>query len=95
MSENHIKLKFDPTVSRLAGFPFGEEVYKKQVCGQVDFSKQVVIEFPQQIIKVASSFVQGFFKGIVEQVGMEAVGKEVQIVTANPALIDSILDNLI
>ena len=94
MSNNHVKLEFDKTITRLAGFPYGEAVYNEQIKGCVDLSKPVTIEFPEQIIKIASSFVQGFFKEIIQEVGVEEIGKSVQIVTPNLGVKQTIVSNL-
>lgn len=91
---NYIKLEFDKTITRLAGFPYGEAVYNEQVKESVDFSEPVTIEFPEQIVKIASSFVQGFFKEIIYKVGVEEIGKSVQIVTPNPSIEQTIISNL-
>ena len=64
--ENKVELKFDKTVTRLAGNPYGRLVYEEQVKGKVDFGKTVYITFPDEIIYIASSFVQGFFDEIVK-----------------------------
>lgn len=94
-NNNYITLEFDKSVSRLAGFPYGERIYKEQVKDQVDFTKPVVIEFPSQIIKIGSSFVQGFFNEIVAKVGMEEIGGRVQIKAGSEEVRASIFNNLI
>jgi hypothetical protein len=93
--ENKVELKFDKTVTRLAGNPYGRLVYEEQVKGKVDFGKTVYITFPDEIIYIASSFVQGFFDEIVKIVGILGVGRNV-IVTANGVNVQKmIIDNLI
>lgn len=94
MEGNHICLKFDSVVTRLAGFDYGKKIYHEQVEGQVDFSQYVTIEFPAQIIKIASSFVQGFFEGIIDQAGLDQIGDQVMVVTGSPELTASIFNNL-
>jgi len=92
---NEIKLKFDKTVTRLAGNPYGRLVYEEQVKGKVDYNKVVYITFPDEIIYIASSFVQGFFDEIIKKVGVLGVGKQV-IITANGIDINkTIIKNLI
>lgn len=93
-TNNYIKLEFDKTITRLAGFPYGEAIYNEQVKNRVDFSKLVTIEFPEQIVKIASSFVQGFFNEIICEVGVDGIGKNVQIITPNPNLKQTIISNL-
>ncbi len=92
---NHIVLEFDKTITRLAGFPYGEKVYSEQIKGRVDFTKPVTIEFPSQIVKIGSSFVQGFFNEIVASVGIAEIGKLVQVVAGTEEVKQSIFENLI
>ena len=49
----------------------------------------------QQIIRIASSFVQGFFEKIIENVGVSGIGKVILIEPSDSKLYDSIIDNLI
>ncbi len=94
--KNYFKLKFDKTVTRLAGYPYGESVFKEQIAGRVDYSDlPIKIEFPDNIIRSGSSFTQGFFKVFISKFGYNCIGNEVQIITKNQSLINSIKDNLI
>lgn len=93
--EKYINLSFDKTVSRLAGFAYGQEIFQKQVKEQIDYQGITHIVFPDSIIKIASSFVQGFFDEIIAKVGMDAIGRTIIISTQNPDLKESILNNLI
>lgn len=94
MEKNHVCLRFDSVVTRLAGFDYGKEIYQAQVENQIDFSCPVVIEFPDRIIKIASSFVQGFFEDIIKQVGLNQIGNQVKVVARSPELVASIFNNL-
>jgi len=96
MEKKHIRLIFDQTVTRLAGFKYGMETYDSQVGNCVDFScdQIIVIEFPEQIIRIASSFVQGFFEKIIKQIGLESIGSQVEIQTGDIELTKSIFKNL-
>lgn len=94
MGNNHVYLQFDPMITRLAGFDYGKKTFANQVENQVDFTNTITIVFPKQIIKIASSFVQGFFEGIIDQVGFEEIGRQVIIETGSESLTKSIFDNL-
>ena len=52
-----INLQFPKSETRLAGFPYGEAVYNEQVKDIITFEDKIEIVFPNQIEKVASSFV--------------------------------------
>lgn len=91
--DNKVTLVFDKTITRLAGYPYGEQVYAEQVEGKLDFSKKAYIEFPDTIVKSASSFVQGFFYNIIALVGISGIGSRVVLVCSD-SLRESIMDNL-
>ena len=86
--QKRIELKFDKSVMRLAGYQYGKNIF-------IDYSQKTVIVFPQQIIRIASSFVQGFFEKIIENVGVSGIGKVILIEPSDSKLYDSIIDNLI
>ncbi len=92
---NVIKLVFNKSTTRLAGNPYGVSVYKEQVEDKIDYSKINIIEFPDNIEKAASSFVQGFFAEIVEQIGYSNIGRVVKIKASNESLEESIYRDLI
>lgn len=84
MDVQRICLQFNPVITRLAGFDYGKEIYQEQVKAQIDFSRKTIIEFPSQIIKIASSFVQGFFADIIEQIGLDQIGAQVEVDAERP-----------
>ncbi|NFH89717.1 hypothetical protein FDA33_05785 [Clostridium botulinum] len=58
--KNIIELKINNSITRLAGNPFGVEVYTDQAKQKIDYNKENVIIFPLSIEDIAISFVQGF-----------------------------------
>lgn len=89
-----IYLEFDKTVTRLAGYPYGKLVYKTQVGTAIDFTQDIEIVFPEQIVSIASSFVQGFFNEIVAKVGILGVGKQIRVVAPSIDVEEKIIKNL-
>ena len=79
MKTKIFNLKFDSSVTRLAGNPYGREVYDKQLKGKIDFDAISVIVFPKEIENVASSFVQGFFCEIVDNIGFDGLQTKIKI----------------
>jgi len=75
-----ITLKFGGSINRLAGNKYGQEIYKTQVSGKIDFESKNIIIIPSQIENVAISFFQGFTKEIVQKVGKDKVFEIVEIV---------------
>lgn len=93
--EKIIQLHFNATVTRLAGYDYGRSVYETQIKDFIDYTTVTYLEFPNQIVKVASSFVQGLFSEIVKNVGMAAIGEKIVIRAATPKLEASIMGNLL
>lgn len=90
-----IELKFDKTVSGLSGYPFAKSEYQKQVKEKyTNYSEKLVIVFPDNIEKVASSFVQGFFEDLVNEIGYEGIEKNVTIKSKNDKLAQLIFERL-
>jgi len=92
--ENTIALQFDKSVTRLAGNEFGKSIFEAQVKGRIDYSQKTQIVFPEQIISIASSFVQGFFEEIVKNVGILGVGKDVVVIAPSIDVQNKIIKNL-
>lgn len=95
MNNNTFNLVFNKTVTHLAGFLYGSEVYKEQVEKNIDFNNTIVIIFPKEIVRVASSFTQGFFQKIIEKTGYKDFSNKVKIQSENQEVVKSIYDNLI
>ena len=91
---NRIKLVFDKSLSNLAGYEFGIKIYNEQVKGKINLEVPFVFEFPEQIKVVASSFVQGFFADIVNQIGLLATEERTKIESVNSRLSSSLLQKL-
>lgn len=90
-----IILNFDKTTSRLAGNPYGKEVYHSQVKDKyIDYSEPLVVVFPDNIKKVASSFVQGFFTELVSKIGYEGIEEKVTIKAGSPKIAEDILGRI-
>ena len=91
---NSVSLVFNKTITKLAGFPYGESVYETQIKDKVDLFQPCKIVFPSNIEKVASSFVQGLFSEIVKAIGYQGVENNIEIETANKELTADIWDKL-
>lgn len=94
MENNIIKLKFEQTISGLAGNDYGYEEYKKQIKDTFDYSKNNTIIFPNQIKKVAISFVQGMFRDILEKIDKNEIEKYVTIKSSSEQLTNKIVSNI-
>ncbi len=83
MENNLIKLQFGNTIVALAGYDYGVDVFKSLVEKKVDLDNSIMIEIPDTIQIVASSFVEGFFSKWVEKYGYEYVLDKVKVICTN------------
>lgn len=89
---NKVNLKFDKKLTNLAGYDFGVKVFEEQAKNKLEFNEKFELVFPDEIRMIASSFVQGFFAGIVKQIGLKAT--EENLVISNEKLRNSIIKKL-
>lgn len=92
--EQRIELVFAKDLSKLAGNTFGVNTYEKQVKGKIDLSKQIIFVIPTRIDRVASSFVQGFFDAIVNEIGISGVEEQISFESSIPNIKEFVLENL-
>lgn len=81
--DNAVKLSFSKSLTNLAGYDYGKQVYEEQIAGKIDINTDFTLEFPSSIKGVASSFVQGLFRDIVEKIGLNATERRLKIVSSN------------
>lgn len=74
-----IELGEDKTLTSLAGNEYGSKIYLDQVKNKLDLEEVNHIEFPRQIDKVAISFVQGFTRDLLEELGFEKFNEKIKI----------------
>lgn len=93
-----IQLEFIKCETRLAGFPYGEATFNEQVKNKIQDSDFVdggiKIVFPNQIEKVASSFVQGFFSELINTMGYSEIERCFLIETNDEKLTKRIKENI-
>ena len=92
---NRINLVFDKQLTRLADNPYGYEVYENQIKDKINWEEVNEIIFPQQIDRIAVSFIQGFAKEILKKVDKNDVEKLFVFKASNKELEDKILNNII
>lgn len=92
----NIKLRFEKSDTRLAGFQYGNKIYNEQVKDIIDFTNfdDITIIFPNEIEMVASSFIQGFFADIKEHVGFSGIENNITIKAATQDLAENIIKNI-
>lgn len=92
--KNEITLEFDKVISGLAGYDYGKEVFEQQVKEKIDYNNKIIIIFPETIKRIASSFIQGFFEEIVEEIGICGVEKNIEIRSSKLDMKQTIINNL-
>lgn len=92
---NTIVLHFDKADTRIAGNPYGKEVFRTQVKDKIDYNDKNVIIFPDEVKRVASSFTQGFFSEIINSVGYSKFLELVDVQAGSEALKNQIMEDLL
>lgn len=89
-----INLEFEKSQTKLAGNPFGRQVYSEQVKNKINYNDEVTFIFPERIDGIATSFIQGFFSELVKSIGVAGIKDKVAIQSSIPNLKNIILYNL-
>ena len=74
-----IKLTFDKYITNLSGNIFGKNTFTEQADGKFTMGENVCFVFPANIEEIASSFIQGFFAGMVKNLGINKTEEVVEI----------------
>lgn len=91
-----ILLKFNKTLTKLAGNTYGQDIYEKQIKKQYSYGEKFKIIFPDEIDNIASSFIQGFFGELVNKIGIQGIKDDIEIESKTiKELKEYIIDNLI
>jgi hypothetical protein len=91
---NRIELRFKPATVALAGNPYGRKEFNNQVKPKLNQDKQITLVFPDQIIYITSSFIQGFFDYWLRTIGIENMRKNITVQTTHDNLTAYIWKNL-
>lgn len=93
--DNKITLNLKTDIIGLAGYEYGKQIYETQVKGNIDINKDFYIEIPSNIQFAASSFVQGFFSHIIEEIGLSLTEKRAKIISENTSIKNKFLNKLV
>lgn len=83
---NIFELNFDKSMTCIAGYEYGEQIFISQIKNSISYDDKITIIFPERIVKVASSFIQGLFKEIIDNIGYDGFEKNVIIKTRSDEL---------
>lgn len=81
-----IELIFNKSITRIAGNPYGKQIYNEQVKDKVDLNAVNKIIFPDNINGVSISFVQGLMYEIVEDKGKNYFKEHFELFSNNPVV---------
>ena len=95
MNDNMIYIEANKSITGLAGFDFGNKMYEEQVKGKIDFNGEIILVFPENIQRFASSFIQGFFEDFVTHIGISGIENNVKIESSNKKLKEKIINDLL
>jgi len=91
---NCVTVVFDKTITRVAGFEYGQECYRDQILGKLDYTQPFTLIIPPQVRRVASSFVQGFFADIKKDIGISGIRENMTISSPYEKLQSDIIEKL-
>lgn len=70
-----IKLSFPSDLTGLAGYRLGQQIFQDQVKDNISYNDKITLVFPNNIKRIASSFIQGFFDDIIKNIGLLGIEK--------------------
>lgn len=91
---NKILLTFDKTITRLAGNEFGYKTYKEQVEKNIKWNEINEIAFPNEIDRIAISFIQGFARDILKRIDKNDIESLLIFSTSSKELELKIINNI-
>lgn len=65
--------RYDKTLISLSGRRLGERTFNDQIESKLNEQDKIILNFPDKIEVVASSFVQGLLSKELEKIGLNAV----------------------
>lgn len=96
MKENNkFELDFDKSLTKLSGFDLGKDMFDEQIKGKISYENEIEIVIPERVDLIGSSFIQGFFEDIVNNIGISGVEKWVNLKSAIPNIKEIVMDNLL
>jgi len=94
MPQKPIKLELNKTLTKIAGFKYGKDIYEKQANDYILFDCENVIEFPSHVDFVAPSFIQGFIAEPMREVGSTNILEIIRFHSPRPEVMTQIYDDL-
>ena len=99
-NRDEVYLDVGGTVTGLAGYDYGEKVYRDKIISKVDEvnikdeDRDLVLFISENIKRVASSFVQGMLKELLDKLGYDRTLRKIVVVSKSIRVINSIYRNV-
>ncbi|CAK1246728.1 unnamed protein product [Fructobacillus fructosus] len=93
-----IELDFEDKVPAVGGVTQDREAYEEQVRPKINretLQGELCIRFPGYIFIIGDSFIRGFARPLIEQIGLDAVRSRVHFVTSREKLTKELYEGLI
>lgn len=94
MSRERIEIIIKGSLNKITGYDFGHDVYIKQVKEIIDFSRKYVIIFPDHVVDVGISFVQGFTEEIIKKIGRKGFYDRFTIEASDNEIVEKFLKGI-
>lgn len=88
----------NPNNPALGGVANGREAYEKQVRPNIDrqtLKGELCIRFPDYISIIGDSFIRGFARPMIDEIGWDGVRKRVHFVTCREELTEELYDGMV
>ncbi|MBO5435310.1 hypothetical protein J6A31_05795 [bacterium] len=95
LPRNRVALTFNKNIVALGSRENGRNAYAEYARGKLNPNEDFYIEVPDTIKWVSSSFVQGFFEEIVNQIGYSLTQKRMHIICTNTKIAKDFKNKLI
>lgn len=92
--DNMVSLEVKKDLISLAGYDYGKEIFSTQIKNKIDLTKDFNIVIPANIKFVASSFVQGLFSEIINEIGLQATEEKAHIYSENKKIKQTFMSKL-
>ncbi len=89
-----INLEIRKDLINLAGNSLGIRIYNEQIKDKIDYSDKTILVLPDRINRISSSFIQGLFEGIIENIGIVSIPEKISVECKIPNIMEFILENL-
>lgn len=82
--DNEVSIQTDAT--SLSGYEEGQRIYQEQIKDKIDLTDPFYIRFPDNVEAISTSFIEGLFDSIIEEVGIHVTITNTTIISIHPRI---------